>query len=132
MLLLPLVWIGLRVTDFSRMRRWAEAMPSAVPDPHLPVAPGHDVTDVAQRYAALTAIAARHGLYPANCLHQSLALCRLLSRERIPGQLKIGVRTKEAALDAHAWVEVRGVVLGLPVSGYAVFDNLDVPPTLTR
>jgi hypothetical protein len=125
LLLLSLVWLGLRGAGFARMRRWAEAGRIALP------MQAEVAAQIAQRYALLTAIAARHGLYHANCLHQALALCRLLRREGIPAELKIGVRMAHARLDAHAWVELAGKVLGEPVSGYAAFDRLELGQKVT-
>jgi hypothetical protein len=118
LLLLPLVWLKLRAHGFGKTHRWAEATPNR------PCADGEDLFN-AQRCAELAAIAARHGLYRANCLHQALALCRLLRRRGSLAQLRIGVRKTESVLDAHAWVELRGQALGNPVNEYAVFDGLE-------
>ena len=55
-----------------------------------------------ERCAELAAIAARHGLYRANCLHQSLALCSLLRRDGLQTRLRIGVeqiRTRQQERD---------------------------------
>lgn len=124
-LLLSLVWVGLRTAGFERMGRWAAAAPTAdkfggMPGPITP-----EAHQIAQRCASLAGTAARHGLYQANCLHQALALCRLLRRRCIPAELKVGVKLNGSQLDAHAWVELGGQVLGEPVSGYAAFDRLD-------
>ncbi|MBK6360783.1 MAG: lasso peptide biosynthesis B2 protein [Comamonadaceae bacterium] len=76
------------------------------------------------RYAELTAIAARHGFYPANCLHQSLALCRLLRRLGAPSHLRIGVKKGTGSLQAHAWVEVNDCVLGPTTEEFSRFESL--------
>jgi hypothetical protein len=129
-LLLPLVWVGLRTAGFSRMCRWAQAKPAAREPTRLSEPTKPETIQAARRYASLTTIAARHGLYEANCLHQALALCRLLRRQDISADLKVGVRIAGTALDAHAWVELDGQVLGEPVSGYQAFDRLGTPPKL--
>jgi len=51
--------------------------------------------------------------FEPTCLEKSLAIWWLLRRHRIPADLRIGVR-KDAAgnFEAHAWVEVDGVVQG--------------------
>lgn len=55
--------------------------------------------------------AARFYPGPALCLHRSLALHRLLVRRGVPAVMRIGVRPG-APVDAHAWVEVGGHVVG--------------------
>ncbi len=85
-------------------------------------------------------IAARRGLYRANCLQQSLCLWWILQRQGISTDLRIGVRKGEQ-LDAHAWVEYRGTVLNdrpdiaqefspftdiaLPLKTFAAQDSID-------
>lgn len=118
--LLPAVWIRLRVSGFGRSGELAE--------PKLPsrrMQPGQSAMDFAQRCAELTAIAARHGLYRANCLHQSLALCRILREKGLPARLRIGVRRNAQAFQAHAWVELEGTPLGQQsIAEFEVFERL--------
>lgn len=54
---------------------------------------------------------ARHGIYHANCLEQSLVLWWLLARNGIESELRFGARKEEFRLEAHAWVEYCGVPL---------------------
>lgn len=70
---------------------------------------GFDVA--APRLAVLVRAVAKH-VPGAECLAQSLVLARLL-REAHPHDVvvRIGVRTGEGALAAHAWVELAGAVL---------------------
>ena len=56
-------------------------------------------------------IAARYGFWRPKCLAQSLALLWFLRRQKIDGDLRIGVQPKGDQLEAHAWVEFKGVVL---------------------
>ena len=57
--------------------------------------------------------AARYGLFRPRCLVRALAIQRMLRRHGIvAGQINIGVRTRDGAFQAHAWVEVGGVVVG--------------------
>src|SRR5215207_6254312 len=65
----------------------------------------------AYEYARWLRIAARHHLVRARCLHQALALHHWLRRQRLPSELRIGVRMSRAGLRAHAWVEFAGHVL---------------------
>lgn len=61
--------------------------------------------------ARMVKIAARHGLWRPKCLPQSLALWWFLGRQKIDGDLHIGVKPNGDQLEAHAWVEFQGVVL---------------------
>jgi hypothetical protein len=57
--------------------------------------------------------AARLGVFRPSCLVRSLALARLLTRRGVAGsRIRIGVRRGAAELDAHAWVELGGRVVG--------------------
>ena len=77
----------------------------------------------AHRCAELVEVAARHGLFRANCLHKSIALCGLLRRLGLPARLRIGVLPRSRPLQAHAWVELDNNPLGTPdVGGYRAFD----------
>jgi hypothetical protein len=117
--LLPATWLVLRLLGFNRARRIAEfQLPSDS------TAIDQTAMERAQRYAQLTSIAARHGLYKANCLHQSLALCWLLRKQGLPAQIRIGVKPNTQPFLAHAWVELSGVPLGQDVGEYNAFDRL--------
>jgi len=74
----------------------------------------------ARRYARRLNEAARLHYVNARCLHRSLALHQWLRLEGIPSQLRIGVRTADGELFAHAWVEIAGQPIG------------DEPAALTR
>lgn len=62
------------------------------------------------RRALVAAVAARLPWRP-RCLAQSLAVQALLRWEGLPAELRLGVRKRGDALDAHAWVECAGVAL---------------------
>ena len=116
--LLPSVWLGLRVFGFNRARRWAEfALP-----PTAPVS-AENLQD-AEQVALLASVAARNGLYQANCLHQSLALCRMLRKRGLPALIRIGVKPHTGPFQAHAWVELDNVSLGQIVDEYTAFNSL--------
>lgn len=121
--LLPQVWVGLRVAGFVRMHRWAENGKSSGSRAGMTFLAGPD-DSILHRYAELTAIAARHGFYPANCLHQSLALCRLLRRLGAPSHLRIGVKKGTGSFEAHAWVEVNDCVLDPTTEEFSRFESL--------
>jgi hypothetical protein len=94
---LPLVALQLRLRGFdaaSRVARRVGARSDRAPDPRAT--------------ARLVATAARHGLHRGNCLSQSLTLQRLLARNGIAAELRIGARRAGEKLEAHAWVEHEG------------------------
>jgi hypothetical protein len=116
---LHFIWLVLRVTGFKRARHFAEKKFRHFADrPQMPA------LDFAQRCAELCTVAGRNGLYQANCLHQSLALCRVLRRYGLPAQLMVGVLPRLEPFRAHAWIELDGVPLGVPVDEYQPFDQL--------
>jgi hypothetical protein len=45
------------------------------------------------------------------CLHRALALLLWLRRQGVVADLRMGVRSSGEAIEGHAWVEWRGVVL---------------------
>ena len=64
------------------------------------------------------AVAASLPLRP-RCLARSLALRSLLRRQGVDARLRLGVRKDGSLLDAHAWVEADGVMVGEAGEGYA-------------
>jgi len=66
-------------------------------------------------------VAARHGIYHANCLEQSLILWWLLARKGIESELRFGARKEHFRLEAHAWVECCGVPLNEASDVYKQF-----------
>ncbi|MGQ0586939.1 MAG: lasso peptide biosynthesis B2 protein, partial [Gammaproteobacteria bacterium] len=94
------VWaslLALRVLGLSRaLRLW----------PDLPPARSNAATPEA---ALWIRAAARNAPGADTCLVRSLALTGVLRRHGVPAELRIGVGNTQPQLDAHAWVEVRGV-----------------------
>ena len=105
--LLPLLSLALRYPGFQRtqtlLARWLPAPVAEV---------GTDRR--AQRAARIVAAAAKRGLHTPRCLARSMTLWWLLRRRKIDCALRIGVRKQDGALEAHAWVEYAGTVLGEP------------------
>lgn len=57
--------------------------------------------------------AASHGVFRPQCLVRAVALKHLLDARGLGGgRVQIGVRTRQGAFAAHAWVEFGGEVLG--------------------
>ena len=107
MLCLPLVGVALRVQGYGKTRRWLERNSSV--DPRRTATP--EELAAAEHLAQLAAIAGRHGPVNTTCLRQALLVYWRLRRLGLAPELKIGVRKVEAALDAHAWVELEGKAL---------------------
>ena len=59
-----------------------------------------------------------------NCLQRSVVLQDVLSGEGVVTQLQIGVRKRQGVLEAHAWLECRGVILNSSVAHCAAFQPL--------
>jgi hypothetical protein len=98
--LLPLLWIALRVVGVQRLQAWL----------HRRVPTGKQTAlDELKRTGALVNAAAHRVLGADNCLTRSLYLWWLLRRRGVRCELRIGVRLAESALEAHAWVEHAGV-----------------------
>lgn len=73
------------------------------------IAPWPQPVDLNELARVVHGMAARLRL---SCLPRSLALCRLLRERGYPAEVKIGVRREAGRLRAHAWVELRGELLG--------------------
>ncbi len=57
--------------------------------------------------------AASYGVFRPKCLVRSLAIQRMLRRRGVAGStIRIGVRLCNGEFNAHAWVEVGGLVIG--------------------
>ena len=109
--LLMLVWTGLRLLSFSRLRSFLARYAGWL----CQSTPGLD-TDLTRIPWAVDAVAERFPL-PATCLSRALVADAMLRRRGFAAQLRVGVRlcveTPSRLLEAHAWVECgRRVVIG--------------------
>ena len=98
--LLPLFWLGLQCFGLRRLQAWLQRPPATNASISM--------NEIA-RLAALVNSAAGLAPIPATCLTRSLLLGWMLQRRGVTSQLRIGVRTNQGKLDAHAWVEYAGV-----------------------
>lgn len=73
------------------------------------------------------AAAARHLFFRANCLERSLALWWMLRRQGVPANLRLGAQKATGAFEAHAWVELNGVVLNDPSGTHLGFTPFGSP-----
>ena len=61
--------------------------------------------------ALMVNVAAHHGVFRAHCLQRSLVLWCLLERSGIGSEIRYGARKENGQVQAHAWVEFKGVAL---------------------
>ena len=110
------VQVGLHVIEFPRLLSWAtrtRRVNSATPSREQ-ICRTTWLVDVGSRLLRL------------RCLTRSLALARMLGRRGVATELRIGVRTEEGVLQAHAWIECMGRPLnddGRTLLHFAVFDR---------
>jgi hypothetical protein len=109
MMFLPLTKVGLRTMGFQRWKQLIEHFSSSARGMGI-LEPAYQL-EMAVRITRAAHSAERHGLGTPNCLERSLTLWWLLRREAIEGELQIGARKIESRFEAHAWVELRGLVL---------------------
>jgi hypothetical protein len=123
-LLLPPLATAVRVFGLGRVRR---ALGHGAPrDP----VPGPADLNEGTRLGRLVNLAANHALGRPACLPRSLMLWWLLRRRGIESDLRIGVRTSDGRLEAHAWVECDGRVLNDAAdvaARFAPFESMKLP-----
>lgn len=106
-LLLPLVELGLALAGLARVRRWLGRGLSSPAEGSAEAC--REEAEAADRAVRRVARITR-----SRCLARSLVLQRLLARQGIAAEVRIGVRKDAGTLAAHAWVEVAGRPLGEP------------------
>ena len=116
LLILPAVALGLRGLGLRRLQALLAGLSRL--DDIQPLEHPAPQAQQAQGLARMVRAAAANGPYRATCLPQSLTVWWLLRRGGIAGQLRLGVRKEANCFEAHAWVEVEGLVLN---------DQQDVP-----
>jgi hypothetical protein len=78
----------------------------------------------------LTSVASRY-VPGAHCLARSFAAHLLLAQHGHPARMQIGVRKHDGRLDAHAWLEHRGVPLfesATHLQGFSLLTSIDPWP----
>ena len=108
-LLLLVIHIGLLLIGYSALRGMMEKL--------LPTKPENkelsdtEIIHRGREIASIVSIAAKHGLFEAGCLRRSLLVWWFLRRDGIQSDLRFGVRKINHIIEAHAWLDYRGVVL---------------------
>ena len=123
LLLLPAIGLGLRLLGFSKVQAMLYthmAVGNCEPSPN-------STLKIALAAASMVSIAARRGLYRANCLPTSLVLAHLLGKQGIAADLRVGVRKVAGALEAHAWVEHNGQPLNDGIDVHERFPAFSQP-----
>jgi hypothetical protein len=101
---LPLMSLRLRLFGLRGLR-------VPLPPASLEAEPPGDSLSRAQRINRLVEAALHVGFGGYTCLQKSAVLWRLLRREGLEAELRLGVRRVEQASEFHAWVEFDGRVL---------------------
>lgn len=113
--LIPAVAFALSVTELGLatlgLKRMLALMPAMPYRPPGGCDGAEFATRKAHRLAWLVQGVARRLPGTPRCLAQSLVLRSLLARHGLRSEVIIGVRSGDAAFDAHAWVEYCGVPL---------------------
>jgi hypothetical protein len=125
MVLLPFVAFTLWVVGFKRIKF---LMSRFIMDDINLVTPDASEMEMARTISRMVAIAARHGLYSANCLKQSLVVWWLIVRRGIYSELCIGIELGQESgneFGAHAWVECGGLNLTDPEGFQQKFQAFD-------
>ncbi len=104
----PITRVALRLIGFQR---WRSILAKAIPRGTAlqPVTP--ELVAEAKMAARMVAAASREGFIHGRCLAESVVLWFLLSRRRVPAELRIGVRQAAKGFEAHAWVEVQDTIV---------------------
>ncbi len=125
MVFLPLTEIGLRVIGFRRLKQLIEQVS---PSPALPQIPeSADELRMTERITGAARAAERNVFGKPNCLERSLTLWWLLRIAGIDGELHIGARKNDSQFEAHAWVELRGVILNDSPDIHQHYARFDAP-----
>ena len=136
---LSATWAGLRVLGFRRWNGTIERFTlekCAKADWRNASRVNPSTVDLASAIGMRLDLAARNMFFRTNCLERSLALRWLLHRRGIATELRIGARKESALFEAHAWIELDGVVLNDPEEAHLHFapfkDEITALETQTR
>lgn len=118
-------WVGLRFFGFPR---WKNLLAQLVPAGTINLdAQGRAVIESACVIARLQGSAGRNLPFRANCLEQSLVLWWLLRRRGMQAEIRVGARKLADRFEAHAWVELNGMVLSDSGEGHLHFSPFEGP-----
>ena len=118
MVLLPAAAISLRVLGLGRTRALLLGTGTTGARHDLPAA---------QATARIVHGAAPWSPLHANCLPRALVLCRLLRRQGLEAELRLGAGRPDGIFAAHAWVEHAGEALAEPEARSRQFAVFNMP-----
>lgn len=125
MLFLPLTEAGLRVMGFRRWKQLIEYFSRSAAQQPIPKPEAR--LEMTERIVRAVGAAERHAAGTPTCLERSLTLWWLLRRDAVDVELHIGARKSGSRLEAHAWVEVGGVVLNDSADVHKHYARFDAP-----
>ena len=108
-LLLLWVELGLRKFSYARVSQWFTPK-----QPRQSSRESEDPTRQIKRIWQLVDMASRNHILTITCLRRSLVAQRLLNQQGIPVELRFGVKKDSGRIQAHAWLEYQGQVIGDP------------------
>ena len=100
--------IGLRTRPFTELQAFAARLASR------PTLSSGQIENILLSLRVAVDRARYNHLYSMTCLRRALTLQRLLSKQGISTELKIGARKDNSQLNAHAWIEYQGQTIGEP------------------
>jgi hypothetical protein len=110
--LLAEAWLLLAVNAIRIRFRPASTLASALVPAETGAARSRDETRA--ELALALARAAAHHVVAMTCLPRALTLRAMLAARGVASVLRIGVRRRDGAIEAHAWIEVDGAAVGEP------------------
>lgn len=108
-LLLFWVELGLRRFSYTRVSQWFTPKQD-----RTYTTESKDATQQIKRIWQLVDMASRNHILTITCLRRSLVAQRLISKQGIPVELHFGVKKDNGRIQAHAWLEYQGQVIGDP------------------
>jgi hypothetical protein len=130
-ILLPFIHIALVLLGYSRLQEMLVRIAGLLPKSES--RSGAENLRQAREISGIVSIAAQHGMFKATCLRRSILVWWLLLRKGIPSRICFGVSMLNQRLEAHAWVELEGIIINDSADvrdRYCVLEN-EPPPTRT-
>ena len=100
--------IGLRTRPFTELQAFAARLASR------PMLSSGQIENILLSLRVAVDRARYNHMYPMTCLRRALTLQRLLAKQGVSTELKIGARKDNGHLNAHAWIEYQGQTIGEP------------------
>ena len=129
-ILLPIIHIALSTLGYARLCGLIEKITPLKRS--SPQKSESEIIEQARKTARMVSIAARYGLFRATCLRRSLLIWWFLRGQGIRSTICFGVRTNDRQLEAHAWVEINGMVISEWDGTYMGYQALGAELPTTR